>query len=72
MILYLGTVLFAIYHETHTSEKSLNDGDFWIRHSEVWIRLELIVFFFQILCSSLFLLAIQINGELGNNNDPNF
>jgi hypothetical protein len=72
MVIYLGTVMYAIFHETHTTNDAMKVDDFWIRHSEVWIRIELIVFFFQILCSSLFLMAIQINGELGNNNDPNF
>ena len=72
MIIYLGTILFAVFHETKTTVAALNDDDFWIRHSEVWIRIELIVFFVQILCSSLYLLVIQINGELGYNNDPNF
>ena len=72
MVFYLGCILFAVFHETHTTTEAMKDPDFWLRHSEVWIRIELIVFFFQILCSCLFLLAIQINGELGNNNDPNF
>jgi hypothetical protein len=72
MIIYLGVVMFAIFHETHTPEKVLSDSDFWIRHAEVWIRIELIVFFFQILCSCIFLAVMQCKGEFGKNLDPNF
>ena len=57
MIIYLGVVMFAIFHETHVTNESLNNKDFWIRHSEVWIRIELIVFFVQILSSCLFLMV---------------
>jgi cytochrome bd-type quinol oxidase subunit 2 len=71
MVFYLGVIMFAIFHETHTTDAML-DKDFWIRHSEVWIRIELIIFFIQILCSTIFLMGVQINGEMGRNNDPNF
>ena len=46
MVFYLGCIMFAIYHETHTKpEEGIKNSDFWIRHSEVWIRIELIIFF---------------------------
>ena len=72
MVFYLGAILYAIFHETHIdTNEILETGGFWIRHAEVWIRIELIVFFMQILCSSLYLFIVQIRGELGRNNDPN-
>ena len=62
---YLGAILFAVYHECQITVAALSDEDFWIRHAEVWIRIELVVFFVQILCSSVFLIYMQIKGELG-------
>jgi len=61
--------MLAIYHETHT-RGALKSDDYWIRHSEMFILIELLVFFGQILCSTFFILGIQIRGELGYDNDP--
>jgi hypothetical protein len=73
MFFYLATIIYAIYHETHTNTtKTLNDGDYFISHAEVWILIELVVFFAQTLCSTFFILGMQIRGELGHNNDPLF
>ena len=70
---YLGAIIFGIYHETHTNtQDALNSKDYWINHAELFILIEQLVFFGQILCSTFVLLGYQIRGELGHNNDPNF
>jgi hypothetical protein len=45
MFLYLSFIMYAIFHETQILD-AVNSDDYWIRHAEVWIRMELIVFFF--------------------------
>ena len=70
MIVYTGSIIFAIFHETHTID-GISNKDFWISHSEVFILLELLVFFGQILCSTIFLFIVQMQGECGVVNDVN-
>lgn len=73
MFFYLCSILFAIFHETQPeTADALKNKDWWIRHAEVFILIELVIFFSQILCSTFFLIGLQIRGELGYNNDPNF
>ena len=72
MVIYLGAVLYAIFHETHMDQSDvIINGGFWVRHAEVWIRIELVVFFMQIFSSTIFLFFVQIRAELGRDNDPN-
>jgi hypothetical protein len=43
----------------------------WYNKAEWWLKIELLVFFGQVLCSVFYLLGQQIRGELGLNLDPN-
>lgn len=76
MFIYLGSIIYAVFHETHTDTMSilLKSGEdyHWLRHSEVWILTEILVFFGAIFSSTFYLLTLQILGEAGQNNDPNF
>jgi hypothetical protein len=45
MFFYLSFIMYAIFHETQSGD-ALSSNDWWERHAEVWIRIELIIFFF--------------------------
>lgn len=71
MFFYLGAAMYALFHETQT-RKALENPDRWIRHAEMWILIELIVFFGQVFCSVFFIFGVELRGVLGVNTDPNF
>lgn len=70
LFVYLGSILYAIFHEQKVMNQK-ND-DLWYKRAELWILLELLVFFGQVLCSVFYLFGLQIKGEFGLSNDPLF
>ena len=65
---YVGSALYTIFHESHKKPSE----DKWIRHAEIWIFLEMLVFFGLIISSIFYLFGVQIKGLMGHNMDPLF
>lgn len=65
---YIGSAMYTIFHESHAKP----DNDPWIVHAEIWIFLEMVVFFGLIASSIFYLLGVQLKGLLGHNMDPLF
>lgn len=68
LFVYMGAILYAIFFEQKYLTKIKNDP--WEEQASMWIIVELLVFFGQVLCSVFFLIGMQIRGEFGYDLDP--
>jgi hypothetical protein len=76
LFVYVGSVMYAIFHEQQYLKRLKKaekpEEDEWNQRADVWILLEMLVFFGQVLCSVFFLMALQCKSVMGHNLDPTF
>ena len=58
LFVYVGSVMYAIFHESNYLKEKEHDRAQWSVHAEVWLLMELLVFFGQVLCSVFFLFGM--------------